>query len=186
MVFVAAALSGLGGGQEIGVIFFIVMIIAPYIISVLVGTSLFGFAPPLIALENQTVIGAISRNIHLTGGKQYRRVVTAFALLPIVTFGLQILILFSAQSFVEALKWPSWAGFVLSTALASLIAFFFQPYWMIFVTVLYFDCRIRKEGLDVRYLADNLVYADDVLVEAATAVNNPVIPTPSHGVTEAM
>lgn len=158
LVLVAAALSGLGSGadSQIGVVFVIVMLIVPYFVSVLAGTMLFGFTPPLIALENQTIIGAISRNIRITSGKQFRRVALAFVMLPVVTFGLQIITLISAQSFVEALKWPSWAGFVLNTGLSSLIGFFFQPYWMVFVTALYFDCRIRKEGLDVRFLADNL------------------------------
>lgn len=34
---------------------------------------------------------------------------------------------------------------------------------MIFITLLYFDLRVRKEGLDVRYLADNLPELDPFL-----------------------
>jgi hypothetical protein len=162
------------GGPELGTAFVIFMILVPYLASTALGTALFAFAPPLIALEHLTVLGAIERNSRLLSRRQFWRVCLAVTLLPIVIFGLQFLILQSASSVVEALKWPTWAEFVVNTGLSSLINFFFQPYWMIFVTLLYFDCRVRSEGLDVRYMADNLPELDSFLDP------NAVVATAQH------
>jgi hypothetical protein len=151
------------GGPELGAAFVLLMIIVPYLASSALGTGLFAFAPPLIALEQLTVLGAIERNSRMLSRRQFWRVCLAITLLPIVIFGLQYLILQSASSVVQALKWPTWAEFVVNTGLSSLINFFFQPYWMIFVTLLYFDCRVRSEGLDVRYMIDNLPELDPYL-----------------------
>ena len=167
------------GAQELGVGFLILMIIIPYLTSCALGAVLFAFAPPLIGLENLTVIGAVERNGSLVSRKLFWRVCLAVTLLPIVTFGLQMLILGSASSVIEAVKWPAWAEFVANTGLSSLISFFFQPYWMIFLTLLYFDCRVRREGLDVRYLADNLPELDTFL--APTRLDMQAATSPSPG-----
>ena len=156
MALVASGLSSNALGPEFGVAFVILWIVLPYLVSCILGTALFAFAPPLIALEQLTVSGSVTRNIQLVGRRMFWRTCLAVVFLPIVTFGLEMLILWSASSVVTALNWPAWAAFVVNTGLSSLISFFFQPYWMIFVTIFYFDSRIRKEGLDVRFAADNL------------------------------
>ena len=161
LLFIILAIIGASGmtslgGEELGVVILVLMLVTPYLACCLLGTAMFAFAPPLIALENFTVLGAVERNSQLVAGKFFWRMSIAITLLPVVIFGLQFLMLLSASSVVESLKWPAWAGFVVGTGLSSVISFFFQPYWMIFMTLLYFDCRVRREGLDVRYLADNL------------------------------
>ena len=112
----------------------IVMIIGAYLTSCAVSTALFAFAPPLVALENLSVLAAVDRNVRLVHRKHFWRTCLTVTMMPIVTFGLQILILFSSTSLVGALKWPAWAEFVMGTGLSSLISFFFQPYWMIFLS----------------------------------------------------
>jgi hypothetical protein len=159
------------GGPEVGAAILFLSIAIPYLSSCALASVLFGFAPPLIGLENLTVMGAVERNTRLVPRSLYWRVYLSLTLLPIVTCGLQIAILASASSVVAALKWPAWSDFVVNTSLASLISFFFQPYWMIFVTLLYFDCRVRREGIDVRYMADNLPELDPYLDPA-----NPLAP----------
>jgi len=159
------------GSPEMSVVIVILMIVLPYLTSCAFASKLFVFAPPLVGLENLTVLGAVERNSLLVSRKHFRRIFLTVTLLPIVTFSLQMLILASAASVVEALKWPAWADFVVSTGLSSLINFFFQPYWMIFITLLYFDTRVRQEGLDVRYLADNLPMLDAFLGPPGMAAN---------------
>ncbi len=172
MAIVTLRLPGnLLGGPEVGVAIVVLMIAVPYCVSCAMASKLFVFAPPLIGLENLTVMGAVERNSRLVSRKHFWRVCLTVTLLPLVTFGLQMLILASAASVVEALKWPAWADFVVSIGLSSLISFFFQPYWMIFITLLYFDTRVRQEGLDVRYLADNLPELDPFLVPPETAAD---------------
>ncbi len=158
---------------ETGLVFVILMIVLPYIAGCALSSVLFAFAPPIVGLENLTIMGAVERNSRLVSRKYFWRVCLTVTMLPIVTFGLQALILLSAGSVVEALHWPAWALFVVGTGLSSLISFFFQPYWMIFITLLYFDLRVRQEGLDVRYLADNLPELDPLL-------GPPAPPAASH------
>ena len=167
LVIMAVTGSGVNpnaiGVQQISFGFLILMIVVPYLAGCALATALFAFAPPLIALENLTVVEAVERNCRLVSRKQFWRIYLGITLLPIVIFGLLFLILMSASSVVQALKWPAWSEFVINTGLSSVISFFFQPYWMIFITLLYFDCRVRKEGIDVRYMADNLSELDPLL-----------------------
>ena len=173
------------GSPEMGVTFTILMIVLPYIASCILATMLFALTPPLIGLENLSVMSAVERNSRLVGKKHFWRVCLTVTMLPIVTFSLQVLILASASSVVQVLQWPAWAEFVIGIGLSSLISFFFQPYWMIFITLLYFDLRVRKEGLDVRYLADNLtgldLYlgphgADEPAAQSAPGATPPPLP----------
>ncbi|HLJ56441.1 MAG TPA: hypothetical protein VKT77_15490 [Chthonomonadaceae bacterium] len=156
---------------EISTALAIGMVIVTYFVCSLVCAFFFAFSPPLIALENLTVLGSVERNFRLMRGRNFWRIVLSIALLPIVTFGLQVLTLISASAMVATLHWPPWTEFVINTGLSSLIAFFFQPYWMIFLTLLYFDARVRQEGLDLRYMADNLPELDPLLAP----------PPPAHG-----
>jgi len=184
---IAASTPGLqglfaAGGAEVGIAIVIIMAIVPYVISCLVGTALFAFAPPLIALENLTVMGAVERNSRLVSKGVFWRTCLTISLLPILVFGLQYLMLLSASSVVEAFKWPSWAYFVVNTGLSSIVSFFFQPYWMVLITLMYFDCRVRREGLDVRFMTDNLASLDEYLdpsppaADAAEQNAAPVVP----------
>lgn len=143
-------------GPEISVILIIVSILIPYLLSCMVSAQFFSFVPSLIAVERLSISNAMTRNSQLVGRAFIWRVFAAVLALPVVIFGLQAMILFSASSVVEALKWPSWAGFIMSTGLAGIISFFLQPYWMIFLMMLYFDCRFRREGLDIRIMADRV------------------------------
>ena len=47
---------------------------------------------------------------------------------------------------------PVWQ-FLTQTSLTAGISCFIQPYWMIFITLLYFDYRIQRECFDIRMLA---------------------------------
>lgn len=144
-------------------------------------TYWFALVPPIIALENVSLFKAMSRNSALVKNSNFRRCWFATLFVPSITYGLQILMLFSVTSFINALNIDSWLRFLLSSLLISLVSFIFQPYAMIFTTLLYFDVRIRTECLDIRFLVDQLPSMEEYVKSQhqPTAPENPV-PMQNH------
>ena len=135
---------------EIAVFVLILLIVAPYFLITAFGAQFFAFVGPLMAIEKLGISGALIRSAQLVRKGLFSRTWMALSLLPLVIYGLQLLILQSSTSFANSLNLPSVAEFVLLTGFSNAVCFFFQPYWMIFLTLLYYDFRIRKEALDIR------------------------------------
>jgi hypothetical protein len=130
--------------------------ILPYLISWAVIARFFIFTTQLIVLEGLSVSEIPARNALLVGKTRFWRTFAAVFFLPIVTFGLQALIQYSTLAALRLLHLPPLPQFLAQTAVGSAVGFFFQPYWMIFLTLLYYDYRVRREGLDVRLLSAGL------------------------------
>jgi hypothetical protein len=129
----------------------------PYLACRALMAGCFTFITPLMTLEGLGFGAAVARNTRLVQRRRYFRVWGATTFLPLVILGLRLLILLSVYSALEALRLTPLVAFVLQTTLASIIYFFFEPYGMIVITLLYYDCRFGRDGYDVHVLAENLL-----------------------------
>ena len=139
------------------VLFALIATLLPYIGMCAILAQFFFFTTPLMVLEKQSFAAAISRNAQLVGKSRFLRVWLAAVCLPLVVFGLRALILSAVGEVIEVLSLPPFPAFLAKTAFASAIHFFFEPYWMLVVSLLYFDSRISREGYDVQILSENLL-----------------------------
>jgi hypothetical protein len=133
----------------------VAMIVIPYLICCAIMAYSFLFTTPLMVIEGLPFSFATTRNARLAGRGRFLRVWGATVFLPLVVVGLRSLILFSVAMALAAVRLPPFVAFLTHTALASLIYFFFEPYWMIVITLLYYDCRYRREGYDVNLMTDS-------------------------------
>lgn len=131
------------------------MILSTYAFAAAVLAYYFVFTTPLIVLERAPASQVSARNIQLAGKNRFWRTWGAVTFLPLVTLGLMMLILWSTELMLERLQLPPLINFMTDLALSTAILLFFQPYWMVFLTLLYYDYRIRREGFDVRLLSAN-------------------------------
>lgn len=156
-VFVLAAASLAPALPEAVLIGFLLVVLGvPYLLCSAFAALSFIFTTPLMVLEGLSFTAAAARNARLSGKKRFRHVWAAAVFLPLVVIGLRYLILLSVGSALAALRLAPLLAFLAQTTFASLIYFFFEPYWMIFITLLYYDCRYRREGYDVSLLAETL------------------------------
>lgn len=147
------------------VLFALVATLLPYCGMCAIFAQFFFFTTPLMVLERLSFSAAISRNTQLVGKNRFLRVWLAAICLPMVVYGLRMLILSAIGGMIETLRLPPFPSFLANTALSSGIHFFFEPYWMLVVTLLYFDSRIAREGYDVQVLSENLLSVPRFLPE---------------------
>ena len=134
-----------------GIVF---LMLLPYLAACLLTAYYFLLAPALTILEKLPLGGLTERNTLLILRPHWRRAWLAAIFLPLVTIGLQILIYFAAQSLLAVFHLSPSYEFVAQSGITALAWFLLQPYWIIFLTLLYFDCRVRREGIDVTRMAD--------------------------------
>jgi hypothetical protein len=127
--------------------------ILPYLFWCGIIARSFLFLTPLAVLEGLPVTYVPYRNYQLIGKKRFWRSWAATAALPILWLGFLAILNFSVSSALEALHLPSILDFIAVSALGSAIHLFLAPYWIIFLTLLYYDYRVRREGFDVRVLS---------------------------------
>ena len=129
------------------------MALSPYVAIMTLIAFWFGFTAPLVVLEDVPVTLIPARTRQLSERPRARRVWAAIVFLPVVFFTVQGLMLASVSSFLSLFTlWPA-LRFCLDSTLTVLLILFLQPYLLIFLNVLYFDCRIQREGLDIHLLA---------------------------------
>ena len=149
----AAAIAGAGGGSAaiVGGLAAIVAILA------MAGGIVFlmlryAMAVPSLVLEGLTAPKSIRRSIELTRGRM-GRVFLLVLCASMVTYAAMILLQgpFAAGAYLSGLDttrgfWLSIAGTVAGTVGGTLTS----PFLVIGLAVLYYDARIREEGLDVQ------------------------------------
>ena len=152
----AAIIAGLlasAGIPEIGIVLFLVFMTLPYCFCAGIFARNFMFMTPLTILEGLPASFVSFRNFQLVGKKRFWRTFSAAAALPILWFGFQSILNASIRGALENLHLPSVANFAAVSAVGTAVHFFLAPYWVIFVTLLYYDYRVRREGFDVRVLS---------------------------------
>jgi hypothetical protein len=134
-----------------------VLLIVGGIVSFLICTSIvarfFLFTAPLVVLEGLPLSAVWNRNQQMVARIRFRHTWGAATMLPFIVFGLQYLILFSSYSALGALQLSPQFEFMAAATFTALIILFFQPYVTIFITMLYYDYRVRGEGFDLVLLA---------------------------------
>ncbi len=138
-------------------VFVIAMFLVPYALGCAVLAKSYAFTAQLVVLEDLPVAAIPARNAQLVGKTRFRRTFGAIFSLPILVCGLMGLISFSIRHTLEAFFHLSGLPlFLAQRASWAAVGLFLLPYSMIFLTLLYYDYRVRREGLDVRILSSNL------------------------------
>lgn len=156
VTMIAAVVAGViagAGGPEIAFVVFLGLMLLPYFFCCGIIARSFLFVTPLTVLEGLPASFVPYRNNQLVGKKRFRRSWAATAAVPILWISFQAILNSSVMSALEVLHLPSIANFIAVSALGTAVHFFMAPYWTIFVTLLYYDYRVRREGFDVRVLS---------------------------------
>jgi hypothetical protein len=142
--------------EEVGVLLVLLVLVCPYVVCAALVAKWFCLTTPLATLEAQPLSLLPARNGDLVGKMRFRRAWASVLFLPLVTFGLQFLMTLAVYLALEVAPLPPVAQFLMGTALATAITIFFHTFWMIFLTLFYYDYRIQKEGLDLQLFAAQL------------------------------
>lgn len=179
-IFLAIFISS-SGGQVIGFVTIMIAgglsLIAPGWLSaivMLVGALLMGgvslwlffvvvarivYVPQVMLVEGKGIFDAVSRSFSLASGNVRR----LMAMTLFTTFGIvsAMLLLFAIIQFVGAASginwrdttdWPVWYAVLYST-LGPLSSVLLTPVWMLGLSLLYVDERVRHEGYDIELMA---------------------------------
>ncbi len=117
------------------------------------------YVPQVMLVEGKGVFEAIGRSISLARGNVRR----LMAMTLFTTFGTQSalmilstgILLFGQLGGIDATKpteWPAWYAIALSI-LGPLSAILLTPVWMLGLSLLYVDERVRHEGYDIELMA---------------------------------
>ena len=147
MIFVKADVPEIMG------IFFFVLLLLPYGFCCAIFARSFLFVTPLTVLEGLPASYVPYRNNQLVGKMRFWRSWAAAAGLPIMLVCFLAIFNISIDSLLDVLHLPSIVYFIAVSAKGTAIYFFLAPYWTIFLTLLYYDYRVRREGFDVRLLS---------------------------------
>lgn len=140
------------GSPVIGV-FFLLTLLTPYFVLFLFVAYFFTFMIPVTLLEDSSILYASQRTSLLVGKKRFWRTWFALLCLPIFTYAIQGVLIYACNSAIGLFALaPEWL-FLVQTSISAATSCFIQPYWMIFITLLYFDYRIQRECFDLRMLA---------------------------------
>ncbi len=130
--------------------------LVPYVLVAAFIARTFLLASPLIILEGRTVGEVPTRNGQLIKGSKFRKIWVATIGFPLIVLGLRFFVMGGMASLLPSFALPPSLNFVVESLLSTLIYFFFEPFWMIFLTLLYFDGRVRRDGYDIYKMAEAL------------------------------
>ena len=173
-------LAASSGGQMVGFVFFIAagalanlslwLAIPTAVIGIAVGTGftlwLFFFivgrvayVPQVMLVEGKGVIEAIGRSISLARGNVRRLMAmtlfTTFATMSALMILSTAIILFGQLAGIDPrtpAEWPAWYA-IAGSILGPLSAIMLTPVWMLGLSLLYVDERVRHEGYDIELMA---------------------------------
>lgn len=130
--------------SQVGITYAIIVAIGSVLLFIYVGVRLV-FVAPAVVVERQGIFGAIARSWALSGGYWWR----IFGLLILVGIIVGVIGgLVGALSAVIALGHP-----VISTGVSGAFSVLVQPIQYTAYVLLYYDQRIRKEGFDLEFAA---------------------------------
>lgn len=140
----------------VSVVIGVAFVATPYVTGMIAFGMGFIFTTPLLALEDLPITLIPARNWQLIKQPRVRCALAAIVFVPIVFFIVQMLILFSLSGLLALVSLPPTLAFLMETGISALLVTFLQPYLLIFITVLYFDYRIQRDGLDITLIAEGL------------------------------
>jgi hypothetical protein len=112
--------------------------------------SWFLFVPTILVVENKWGFRAMKRSVTLGFGYHVRNFVIVFMMFVLVT--LLPVILYIISMVIGSEDWGPFLGI----GLYYIIGFLIQPLGLIYVVLLYYDIRVRKEGYDASALTQDL------------------------------
>ncbi len=115
-----------------------------------VGVSINAFLAPTIVLENVSIFEGINRSFGLAKGR-FWSVFGMMFLIFIISLVLQLAFTLLQQLFSQQVVGTAsiQGGNLVGTIIETIIAIFITPITPIAFTIMYFDTRIRSEGLDI-------------------------------------
>lgn len=158
---IAGGLSLIAPGWVSGVVFFIGMLLTTavslWLFFVIVGRIV--YVPQVMLVEGKGVFDAVGRSFTLASGNVRR----LMAMTLFTTFGIMsaLLLLLVIIGFVgtasgidmrDSADWPVWYAVLYST-LGPLSSVLLTPVWMLGLSLLYVDERVRHEGYDIELMA---------------------------------
>ena len=117
------------------------------------------YVPQVMLVEGKGVIEAVGRSISLARGNVRR--LTAMTLFTTFATGSALMLLSVAIGFFGELggvnplhpsEWPAWYA-IAGSVLGPLSAILLTPVWMLGLSLLYVDERVRHEGYDIELMA---------------------------------
>lgn len=147
--------SNMQGGiaAVLGTSYLLICLIVPFLITAAFFGKTFAFAVPAAVIEHMGSLNAIWRSQQLAACVRLRVIMLVFTILPLVLISIQFAIIYALQSLTAFLHIGSLMSFLLNAAASLLITCLVQAYWMVFIARLYYDCRIRRECIDIRLMA---------------------------------
>lgn len=112
--------------------------------------SWFLFVPAIVVLENRWGFRAMKRSVTLGYGYHVRNFVIVCMMFGLVT--LVPFILYIISLLIDSEVW----GPLLGIGLYYVIGFLIQPLGLIYILLIYYDIRVRKEGYDSSALTEDL------------------------------
>jgi hypothetical protein len=172
-IFLAVVLAavGAGGGSNEQTLIIITLLFMGVSFILIGAAMLFAlemigvFGTQIAVIEGVNPIQAIQRNWSLVQGRVFP-IYGAMLLLALVLGVLSISLNQSVLWSLELLVFPTLQVSPLAQRLmvevaSALISLFLQPFWMICLTLLYYDQRVRREGFDLNILAQQLQASPD-------------------------
>jgi hypothetical protein len=175
MVFIGAVVSGVVAAVAAPILAPL-FVIAAFLCAIAVWVWMmirYAVAVPAVVLEDETASAAISRSIELTHGNLLR-VFALLAFTMVITYAVLAIFQgpfvfagFMAGPESSTAFWLNLAG----TITGSIGGAFTGPLMIVAFAVLYYDLRVRKEGLDLQVMLANL---NAVPPAAGTATSAPL------------
>ena len=139
-------IAGLGGSVVVLVVFFFIVGRVAYV-------------PQVMLVEGKTVLEAFSRSFSLAKGN-IRRLMAMTLFTTFATYSAMMVLLvplgwyayLSGINPVASAQWPAWYQISYSV-LVTLSSILLAPVWMLGLSLLYVDERVRHEGYDIELLA---------------------------------
>jgi hypothetical protein len=142
-----------GGAQAVSTVIGVLAVLVMFLSMMAAFAGLGMYVIQIVTLEGGGYLSAISRNTSLVKG-QFLRSAGALTMLMVVAQGLSLTIAGSV-TFGLQLALFSWIPVtkmvtdLVELGVGALVSLFVTPYWMIVLTLLYYDRRVRMEGLDI-------------------------------------
>jgi hypothetical protein len=174
----------------------IILGVLAFVAMVVVSTCLFYFifgkaayVPQVMLVEGKDVFSAFSRSFALARGN-VRRLMAMTLFTTFATYAALMILLvplgwyafLSGINPIDRTQWPAWYS-IANSALGSLSSLLLAPVWMLGLSLLYLDERVRHEGYDIELMAaQQLGELPDINVSSpfgpALSTNEPKRTTP--------
>jgi hypothetical protein len=128
-------------------VFVMLLVVVPIAVFLLIR---FLFVPQVVVLEGQGIFSAIGRSWRLVSGSFWRTLGTAFVLwIMVTTIGFLVGLSFNL---IDALITNFVVSQMILTFLTYAVNILTTPLYLVGLTLLYYDLRIRKEGYDMELM----------------------------------